>query len=248
MVIPEAFLLLTIPNVTLKAENTVLTGTVALQCVTIPVPLASSETNRDVYLVLRLDSYEIPLDPARVVECTRSTTGERAYIFHESEFDPTKLELTTSSLTNGREDPSLSEDLETFEQIIAQYANFPNRDAPPSRPELPPTSDGGSADLRGRLVLVNQDSGEVVGEVDPDRKFAIQEDPKLNEKGRESDAVVIDIPDVRAGLGTATAHDPLQVYVDVIPPGQEDWIMKSATAITQVVFTLFSRVHLSHVF
>jgi hypothetical protein len=35
MVIPEAFLLLTIPNVTLKAENVVLTGTIALQCVTI---------------------------------------------------------------------------------------------------------------------------------------------------------------------------------------------------------------------
>jgi spartin len=230
---PEAFLLLTLPNVTLTAQNMVQTGMLALECVTVVVPSAHNPTaqahaspvNRDVYLVLRLNAFETPIDPARVVVFSVSPAGVRTYTFQGTQLDPRVLTFTIAAKPKGEEDPNLTEDLETFQSIIAQYAELRGGPAPTSAP-LPTATH--PHDLRGHLVLINEDSGEIIGEVDTDRRFTIQEDTTLAERGREDDPVVLDIPN---GAANATESHPLQLFVSFVPPGQEDWITKGATII-----------------
>jgi spartin len=236
----QAFLLLTLPNATLLVANATHKGTLALECVTVVVPPSYtsdassgaivSPVNRDVYLVLRLNSFERPLDPARVVELSSSVAGEKTYTFQGTETDPTVLVL---SVKMNEKDVTSAEDLETFETIIAQYADFRGTlsSQPPSLAKASAGASDHPQDLRGHLVLINEDSGEVIGQVDTDRKFKIEEDARLGEKGRENEPVVVEIPDRHEGAGSATEEDPLHIYVGMIPPGEENWMTKGATVV-----------------
>jgi spartin len=123
-------------------------------------------------------------------------------------------------------DAHFLEDVEVFESILAQYATL--RDAsvetpPPPPPVLPRIDD---PELRGHLVLVNQDNGEVVGEFD--RKFSLQEDPALSKKGHEDDPVIIELAESGLSEGDARA---MEMFVRAIPPDQHDWITRGATII-----------------
>ncbi|KAF8061667.1 hypothetical protein FPV67DRAFT_1631163 [Lyophyllum atratum] len=245
MATPEAFLLLTIPNTTLSAQGTTQSGTLNLECVTVQVPHASNPAARDVYLVLRLGLIETPIDPARVVQRTDGA-GWRTYTFSGTESDPTEMVVSVSPPTpSENNNPHFMEDLETFETILAQYADL--RGAPDSVNVTNPintpvgSSDiigsgfpGAHGDLRGHLVVINQSNGEVVGQFD-DSNFKVQEDPRLYQDGHENDAVIIEVPDSRPGEEQdATA---LQMFIRAVPPDQQDWITKSATVVSHAIST-----------
>ncbi|KAG6907463.1 hypothetical protein DXG01_008847 [Tephrocybe rancida] len=231
---PEAFLLLTIPNTTISVSGTNQTGTLHLECVTIQVPDTSNPTNRDVYLVLRLGEFETPIDPSRVIQRTESQ-GHRTYLFHRTESDPTELAVSLALPNGPAANPHLLEDIGTFETILAQYAADLQSASVSTDAKTPITSDakgsigsGSYGDLRGQLVVVNEDNGEVVAQFDG-TTFQLDEDPQLHEHGHENDAVIIEVPDNRSGHEQdATA---LQMFARAVPADQQDWITKSATIV-----------------
>jgi spartin len=229
---PEAFQLLTLPNATISNATTIQTGTLALECVTIAVPPRHSgrPDQRDVYLVLKLNTYETPLDPTRVVEFSVDRNGVRSYRFLGTETDPSVLILSITPTTN---DQHILEDLETFEGILIQYASEVRGRTHPAQPATTSKDDSALGDLRGHLVLINEDNGEVVGQVD--QKFHIREDPRLHEKGRENEPVVIEVPEDDSAYDEGT---PLEVFARYVPPEEGDWMTKGATVVRRVHISL----------
>lgn len=76
-----------------------------------------------------------------------------------------------------------------------------------------------SQDMRGRLVLINEDSGEVVGELD--QKLDIQEDKRIAQ-GDKDKPVMLDFG------GEVDGYAP-QVIVKTVPQEEmDDWILKGA--------------------
>lgn len=231
----EAFLLLTLPNCSLSSQDFAESGTLGLECVTIPTPDASSASDREVYLVLKLDTSEIPIDPARAIQRS-DTPVARVYTFSGTPNDPNELILSVATVTGDSKNDPLFEDLDTFEGLLEQYAldfrtSQTQYQAPPKESPSPPkVSD--TTDLRGQLVMINEETGEVVGQVED--RFRIREDPVMYERGHEKDPVVIDVPD-EAGLRESDV-DAMEAFARIVPPDQQDWITKSAT-IVRFVFT-----------
>lgn len=223
---PEAFLLLSLPNTTLTTFGINQYGVLGLECVTIALPeglrpSVSTAADRDVYLVLRHNSFEAPIDPARVIQRTDGP-DVRTYTFRATETEPNDLVV---AIAFSHSVPQLLEDLETFESILSQYADF--RGPSTSYPSAPHTF-AGQEDLRGHLVLINQDNGEVLGELD--HKYRVREDPTLGQRGHEDDPVVIEIP-VENLSGRDQDATTMEMFVRTIPPDQQDWITKSATVV-----------------
>jgi len=71
--------------------------------------------------------------------------------------------------------------------------------------------------MPGRLVLIDENNGEIIGELDS--RLNINEDPSLSIQGRENDPVIIELPEDDTSLALAHA----------IPPEDQDWIIKSAS-------------------
>jgi len=161
------------------------------------------------------------------VEFSVDGNGVRSYRFLGTEIDPSILVLSITPTTN---DQHILEDLDTFEGILTQYSAEVRGRTHPSQPTTATRDGSVFGDLRGQLVLINEDNGEVVGQVD--KKFNIREDPRLHEKGRENEPVVIEVPD------DDDLHDdgtPLEVFARYVPPGEEDWITKSATVVSHAI-------------
>ncbi|KAF9265834.1 hypothetical protein L218DRAFT_120707 [Marasmius fiardii PR-910] len=223
----DAFLLLSLPNCTIRTPTSTQTGNLGLECVTLP-PSAKATFDRDVFLVFRINELEIPIDPARTVSLN-STPTEREYVFYGTEADPLvfTLVLAESLYSIG----PLVEDLETFESVLSQYVNFTTRRAetPPTPPNAQ-TSSVKNEELRGRLLLRDEDSGEIVGELD--RKVMVKEDPSMYQRGHENDPVVIEIPEDASLTDHETA---IEVFARSVPLDQHDWITKSATLASHAI-------------
>jgi len=232
---PQAFLLITLQNATLSTPAISQSGTLGLECVTVQIPEAPTVADRDVYLVLRLGQIEVPIDPARLIHRTNGQ-GWRKYTFHGTPVDPTEMDVTFPLPADEKSSSLFMEDLETFENILAQYADLrglPDDAGQVSGSVGDPSNvigSGGHGDLRGHLVVINDDTGEIVGQFD-DSKFSIQEDPKLHQRGHEGDAVIIEVPDA---VGEDKGQTPMEMFVRTVPADQQDWITKSATLIRYV--------------
>lgn len=91
----------------------------------------------------------------------------------------------------------------------------------------------GDQDLRGHVVMINEDTGEVLGQLD--HQVRIHEDAGL--RTDQNGAVILEIPETRTGREQdATA---MEMFVRAIPPDQQDWITKSAT-IARCVVVLYN--------
>ena len=227
----EAFLLLSLPKCTLSVKDYTETSPLGLQCVTVPLPDASSDFNMNVYLVLRLNMSETPIDPARIVHRTM-TPATRVYTFNATSAEPDELVLTVSCPPGDKKSSHLHEDLETFESILEQYAiEFRCSASPGTQTQIPsippPTYVNDQKNLHGHLVMINEDTGEIVGEVED--RFRIQEDPMMYQQGHENDPVVIEVPD-EGGLREEDAN-ALAAFARIVPPDEQDWITKSATVV-----------------
>ncbi|KAH7928190.1 hypothetical protein BV22DRAFT_1005393 [Leucogyrophana mollusca] len=224
----EAFLLLSLPNVTLANANTSQTGTLALECVTIPVGVSQDPSNRGVYLVLRLNNLEWPVDPTKSIGFFIDQYSTRNYTIWGVDEVPVTLTLRSP----GSDELHLLEDMDTFHELLAQYAELRdagNGQGNVSSDVMANFNDGGKNPrghdaMRGHLVLINGESGEVVGELD--NKLVINEDPSLHEEGRESDSVLIELPD---------DDDARAIFVRAIPPEEQNWLTKSASLASHVI-------------
>ena len=95
-------------------------------------------------------------------------------------------------------------------------------------------------DLSGRFVLVNEDSGEIVGALD--RSVRVHEGPSLGERGHENDPVVVELPEGEGGGGALDELRDIKVIVRAIPPEERDWMLKSVEFV-RCVFSSFSLPH-----
>ncbi|KAJ7184434.1 hypothetical protein C8R46DRAFT_1064051 [Mycena filopes] len=231
----DAFLLLTLANCSIVANaRHQLSGSLALECVTIQVPGAPTSAgnggDHHVYLVLRMNDTEIPIEPSRRIETRFSESGSRKYTFLATDTDPVELVLTIA--LPSLPDAHFLEEIEIFESILAQYTDLQDPLAqdipsPDAAPNIYEPAD--SKELRGHLVLVDQDNGEVVGEFD--RKFSVQEDPTLAKKGHENDPVIIELPESNEEYDA----NAMEIFARAIPPGQRDWITTGATVISHAI-------------
>ncbi|CAE7100416.1 unnamed protein product [Rhizoctonia solani] len=209
----EGFLLLTIPNCTLLAQDRrTQTGVLALECVTIPLPTqtpfagAARDTNneRDVWLVLRLGDFETIISPTQAI-----THARAQHQFTIPAEDGGNVTLTIPAPMTD----AATEDLESLEVLLSQYGVL--RETGPGAP-----TDKGQGDNKGRLMLVDEDNGAMLGTLG--EQFHIREDPGLVSKGHEKDPVVVEIPERGE-----------QVYVHNISPDEQDWLLRSAGYISR---------------
>ncbi|KAG8737389.1 hypothetical protein FRC10_008267 [Ceratobasidium sp. 414] len=214
MTAAEGFLLLTIPNCTLTTrDGASQSGVLALECVTIPLhgaqtafsgaaPEANNE--RDVWLVLRLNSFETIISPTQAINHIRAQ-----HQFAIPAEDGGVVSLTVPEPMTA----AAVEDLESLEVLLSQYGVLRETGAGTA-------ADKGTGDTKGRLVLVDEDNGAMLGTLGD--QFEISEDPGLAAKGYEKDPVVVEIPEQGE-----------QVYVHNIAPDEQDWILRSAGYISR---------------
>jgi spartin len=240
----EAYILVTIPNVTLTSSSLSsstgtgtgtpsLTGQLALEYVTfdIPTTVAGAALTQDVLLVLVLRTgtangnnnvaFEAPLDPARALTVSSVLpSGARRYVFHATRDD---VEFTV-------ELPVVTDDVELFHSVLEGYVadlrvqGELQKSQSRSRGLVEGSAEGpGGEDLRGRFVLMNEDDGEIVSTLD--RSVRVQEDRSLTEKGHERDPVVVELPE---GADTVDQLLDEEVLVRTIPPEERGWMLTGA--------------------
>ncbi|KAJ1309391.1 hypothetical protein OPQ81_006168 [Rhizoctonia solani] len=211
----EGFLLLTIPNCTLVTQDQrTQTGVLALECVTIPLPTQTAfagvardtSNERDVWLVLRLGEFETIISPTQAITHIRA---RHQFIIPAEDGGNVTLTVPTP-MTD-----AATEDLESLEVLLSQYGVL--QETGPGA-----STDGakGPGDNKGRLVLVDEDNGAMLGTLG--EQFHIREDPGLVSRGHEKDPVVVEIPERGE-----------QVYVHNIAPDEQDWLLRSAGYISR---------------
>ncbi|KAI0032351.1 hypothetical protein K488DRAFT_50131 [Vararia minispora EC-137] len=221
----EAYVLLTIFNASLITPSGPIYGDLALEYVTYPVqflPQPAAEAP-DVFLVLRIGAFETVLDPAHAVDASVLPTGEHKYVLR-GWGEPADLVLLLQA-----HDKSV-DDLETFHGILTEYGGVLSASTEPTTVSPAkvfvdqPVAD---TDLRGRFVLVNADSHEVVGTLD--HNVRVHEDPVIYESGHEHGPIVVEMPDADDEL------DEMEVIVRAVPPEERGWIMNGAMFASHVI-------------
>jgi spartin len=183
----QGFLLLSIPSCTLTGPSVSQSGQLSLECYTLPVPAEGGQpADRDVWLVLRVGSFEMPISPTSPI---RKSREKNTYTFTQGDGSTDAgahvLRLPPPSTVNDQED------LETLEVLFEQYGIVLS--------ETPSGDEKGKATLgsygsseHGKLLLVDEEDGHVIGHLD--QEFTIKEDTTVNAKGREKDPVIVDLP------------------------------------------------------
>jgi spartin len=233
----EAFLLLSLPNATLKSSTSTYTDCLYLECITIPTSaLKSPFPDRDVYLVLRISDVEIAIDPSRTIHSSVQRDTQ-VYTFHATEQEG-QFEISVTSPHN--EDSA--QDLETFDHILTQYAHFTSHqsivgfdaDAKIDRAPSPIPTANDYEDLRGKLVLINESDGQVVGELD--NQFNIREDPALTHGLGPHDNVVLELPpDYEIGAPHTGGSRAREAFVHAVPSAERDLLTNTASLVRYVI-------------
>ncbi|KAF4614498.1 hypothetical protein D9613_003480 [Agrocybe pediades] len=232
---PEAYLLLSLPDASLTTGGGGYpeTGVLNLECVSMPSPDSKNEQDKNVYLVLRINSTEVPIDPARVVR-RFDEPGRRVYSFAGTQIDPSEMVLAIATPSSKGE---LTDKIDAFDNILEQYVtefhgplHDSNTIAGQSTTVDIKQADS-KRDLRGQLVMVNEDTGEVVGQVED--RFRIEEDPVMHQPGHENDPVIIEVGEEYSTR--QSDKDALTAFARIVPPEQRNWITSSANIASHAI-------------
>jgi spartin len=238
------------------------------QDVLLVLVLRSGNSNNDTVL------FEAPLDPARALSVSSlpppssfGVSGQR-FAFHATRDD---TEFTVDLPEN---DTNAADDVELFRSVLVGYVTDVRVNGEQLQPQssttttttttttsaaVPPPSAravevgdaaapgaGADEDLRGRFVFMNEDDGEIVGTLD--RSVRVFEDPSLEERGREKDTLVVEVPE------GADIHDGMleeEVLVSTIPPEERDWMLKTAVFVRYAfafTLSLFADIRIAFAF
>ncbi|KAH9483660.1 hypothetical protein JR316_0003130 [Psilocybe cubensis] len=247
---PEAFMLLSLPDASLswtgaRTEH----GDLYLESVSMPNYDSKDSNDRTVYLVLKVNANEAPIDPASTVRRTDGPGGAhlRSYTLLPAQPSGEQPEMTlTINMQRYSGNHELMDKLEAFENILEQYVAVYHPGPSPvagwgSGPSGAPATIAGQStrvdlkggnnnDFRGQLVMVNEDTGEVVGAVED--RFRIREDPVMHQKGHENDPVIIEVGDEDPVASDANA---LEAFARTVPPEQRNWITSSANIASHAI-------------
>lgn len=121
------------------------------------------------------------------------------------------------------------EDLDSFEVLLRQYGSIRPDDTALANVSAVPMGTKESAalpeEMRGRLVLVNQDNGEVVGQLDEELDVEADKGVASDNKNKP---VVLDFGNEIAGYAP-------KVKVQTVPEDElDDWMLKSAHTLRSV--------------
>jgi spartin len=244
----EGFLLLTIDRASLSSTSpnypTIPIGLLSLECVTIPLSENADPSERDVWLVLRIDPSNQPptVSPTSTGGGLELALPATQHIIHNRSANTYTLPLTGPGAIYGdatltvvlptQPNPTLQEDYETLEVIFAQYAVLQTI-TPPSGP--PPTSAAGTplpldhdGDLKGRLILVDDENGQVIGELSENVQVHEDEAMKFPPRGHEKDPVVVELKDEKEGGRTGAFVHPVTV-------DESDFLLHSAGLVRSVL-------------
>ncbi|KAJ3813623.1 hypothetical protein F5876DRAFT_73732 [Lentinula aff. lateritia] len=225
----SGFVLLNIPNVRIRSQQSSYSesGTLTIECIYV-TPEGQAAIDRNVFLILRINSSnEIPLDPRRMITFTAQVQGAHGqmYVLHGTDSDPEVLELYAPVFdSNDANALQRQEDLDTLQGIFTEYTGLTEVTSAHVSHSMPISTN--SPDLRGHLVLVNEHSGDIIGEVD--QRVTVHEDPDISHlgNGHEHGPVVIEINQDEEGQA-------IEAFARAIPTGQEDWMTKSARLVSQ---------------
>jgi hypothetical protein len=107
------------------------------------------------------------------------------------------------------------EDLDSLEVLLKQYGCLGAEATALEGVTAPQLND----DMKGKLVLVNEETGEMVGELD--QTLDVVEDKKVG-MGSNNKPVILDFGDVVEGYAP-------KVVVQTVPENEmDDWLLKSA--------------------
>jgi spartin len=204
-----------------------------------PSPNDPAVPTHDFWLVLRVGpTFEMPLMPQQPITPVETASGI-AYGVQSSEIKTARLEITLPSPGSAAD----LEDLDSFEVLLRQYGSLgkdvtalrnvtaPLLGSASHAPVPAPTSvisnepRGGAntaplpEEMRGKLVLVNEDNGEVVGELD--QSIDIEDDKRIASDSKNK-PVVLDFGDVMPGYAP-------KVKIQTVPQDElDDWMLRSA--------------------
>ncbi|ORY32806.1 senescence-associated protein-domain-containing protein [Naematelia encephala] len=245
------YLLLTIQHATVKQlydEQTMVLarGEMRLECVPVPIPaeIGHQTANpfspspsdpavpvNDFWLILRVGpTFEMPVVPLQEFTPSPDPDGI-AYTVASHSVPNASLILILPKPSSAAD----MDDLESFEVLLRQYkslgaeataltgvtAPLLGTSSPQPLPE----------DMRGRLMLVNKDNGEVVGELD--HTFDLEEHKSLAQDPK-SRPVLLDFGDVVDGYSPT-------IKVRTIPEDElDDWMLRGAHEISRGILSFSS--------
>ncbi|TYJ54572.1 hypothetical protein B9479_004801 [Cryptococcus floricola] len=240
----EAYDLLSIDHAVCfdNEEGTLAKGQFRLQCVSLPIPkeigrqtanpFAPSPSDppiptHDYWLIIHVGaSFELLATPGQLFT-PQVTKDSITYTITSRDIPGASIAfILPYPQTNAQ-----LEDLESLELLLHHYKSMGAEAT--ALAGIEPQNLTGSAlapeELRGKLVLVNNDNGEVLGEMD--ENLDIEVDKRIA-KENENLPVVLDFEQVMEG------HQALRVKVKTVPEGDmDDWLLRGANSISRGLLT-----------
>ncbi|WWD17229.1 hypothetical protein CI109_101667 [Kwoniella shandongensis] len=247
----SGYLLLTIEHAAVKQAMVLARGQMRLECVSLPIPaeigrqtanpFAPSPSDppiptHDFWLVLHVGAtFEMALVPGEMLQPQQVDKDGISYIVPSPQVPNASL-LITLPLPNSLAD---MENLESLEVLLRQYRCIgaevtaltnvaaPSKSAsgaPASSPPLAPE------ELRGKLVIINEDNGEIIGEMD--QTLDLEEDRKLAGTDKNK-PVMLDFG------SSVDGSDCLTVKVKTIPQAElaDDALLRGAHNISRGILS-----------
>lgn len=216
----------------------------SVQCVSLPIPpeighqtanpFAPSPSDppvptQDFWLVLHVGAtFELVATPGQMFK--PYVQGDKiTYEMTSKDIPGASLLFSTPYPTSGSD----LESLQSLESLLHQYGCL--------APETTALSGISTArntgqpsqtapdELRGKLVLVNEDNGEIIGEMD--QQLELQEDSKIAQESKLN-PVVLDFEQFREG------QEALRVKVKTIPEKDlDDWLLRGANSLSHGILS-----------
>ncbi|OCF36795.1 hypothetical protein I316_01391 [Kwoniella heveanensis BCC8398] len=212
----------------------------------------------DFWLVIKVGpTFEMPLIPTQLLRPSSTSTGtikgQDGEVVYAAESPHVPGASVLFKLPTPRSQADL-EDLDSFEILLRQYgslgaestalsninpASFQSPSSNSAAASRGPPAGSGTAspplapeELRGQIVLINEDNGEVVGQFD--QQIDLEEDAKLAGEDKNK-PVVLDFGHLREG------QDALRVKVKAVPEEDlDDWLLRGAHNISKGILSFGS--------
>lgn len=201
-------------------------GEMRLECVSLPIPaeigkqtanpFAPSPSDpavptHDFWLVLNVGTFEMPLIPTQTCTPSLNTLEGVSYTFTSQTVPDAQVAIVLPLPGSTAE----LEDLDSLEVLLRQYGCLGAEATGLTGVTAPQLNQ----DMKGKLVLVNEETGEMVGELD--QTLDVVEDKKVGQ-GNHDKPVMLDFGDVVEGYAP-------KVVVQTVPESEmDDWLLKSA--------------------
>ncbi|GHJ88251.1 hypothetical protein NliqN6_4653 [Naganishia liquefaciens] len=262
----QGYLLLTLDNVRVVqvfagSESLLATGELVLECISLPIdpalgkqqanPFAdASDPTKDLWLVVKVGTFELPLLPDHKIQKTTQPDGSTVYAI-PSPHPRSGAGATAKVILPRAVSPEDTEDFETFEVLLKQYGCLPSSQVSRAikgaaaivAPSVPPRSApaAGTSSPRtvqdqrgGRFVLVDEGTGQVIGEldnrIDVEVGHGVNAAPSASAAGGDgkmSEPVVVDFGVLDEGWAEKVTVQ------NIDEQDMNDWMLKSAHYISK---------------